>query len=104
MQLLLQSVAQLNIIKLANPFVQSFPASALPPYNTSKFLTDILSPIQNSNGHSVLDSLNFANEEAHMEISDDEVMLSFDVVSLLTAGSLSRKLALIFATNSITLR
>ena len=31
-------------------------------YNTSEFLTDILSPIQNSNGHSVLNSSNFANE------------------------------------------
>ena len=37
-------------------------------YNTSKFLTDILSPIQNSNGHSVLNSSNFANEVAHREI------------------------------------
>ena len=54
-------------------------------YNTSKFLTDILSPIHNSNGHSVLNSSNFANEVAHREISDDEVMLSFDVVSLFTA-------------------
>ena len=37
------------------------------------------------NGHSVLNSSNFANEVAHMEVSDDEVMLSFDVVSLFTA-------------------
>ena len=54
-------------------------------YNTSKFLSDILSPIQNLNGYSVLNSSQFANEVANMEISDDEVMVSFDVVSLFTA-------------------
>ena len=54
-------------------------------YNTSKFLTDILAPIQNRNGYSVLKSSQFANEVANMEISDDEVLVSFDVVSLFTA-------------------
>ena len=64
------------------PIVSSI-GSAL--YNTSKFLSDILSPIQNHNGYSVLNSSQFANEVANMEISDDEVMVSFDVVSLFTA-------------------
>ena len=59
------------------PIVSSI-GSAL--YNTSKFLSDILSPIQNLNGYSVLNSSQFAKEVANMEISDDEVMVSFDVV------------------------
>ena len=64
------------------PIVSSI-GSAL--YNTSKFLSDILSPIQNLNGYSVLNSSQFAKEVANMEISEDEVMVSFDVVSLFTA-------------------
>ena len=54
-------------------------------YNTAKFLSDILSPIQNPNGYSVLNSSQFAKEVANMEISEDEVMVSFDIVSLFTA-------------------
>ena len=53
--------------------------------NTSKFPTDILAPIQNRNGYSVLNSSEFAKDVANMEILDDEIMVSFDVVSLFTA-------------------
>ena len=45
-------------------------------YNTLKFLTSILTPLQNFNGFSVPNSSKFV---------DDEIMLSFDVVSLFTA-------------------
>ena len=54
-------------------------------YNTSKFLTDILAPIQNCNGYSVSNSMKFADQVANLEISDDKAMVSFDVVSLFTA-------------------
>ena len=54
-------------------------------YNTSKFLTDILSPLQNRNGYSVSNSLQFSNEVSDIRINDDEVLVSFDVVSLFTA-------------------
>ena len=54
-------------------------------YNTSKFLTDILTPIQNLNGYSVSNSMDFTKQVANQEITEDEVMVSFDVVSLLTA-------------------
>ena len=64
------------------PIVSSI-GSAL--YNTSKFLTDILSPLQNSNRFSVPNSAKFAEEISNVDIQDDEVMLSFDVVSLFTA-------------------
>ncbi|XP_068691404.1 uncharacterized protein [Montipora foliosa] len=63
------------------PIVSSI-GSAL--YNTSKFLTDILSPLQNSNGFSVPNSAKFAEQISNVDIQDDEVMLSFDVVSLFT--------------------
>ena len=51
-------------------------------YNTSKYLTTILSPIQNN---SVKNSTEFAREIKNIKIDDDEVMVSFDVVSLFTA-------------------
>ena len=54
-------------------------------YNTSKFLTDILTPIQNLNGYSVSNSMDFTKQVANQEITEDEVMVSFDVVSLFTA-------------------
>ena len=54
-------------------------------YNTSKFLTNILSPLQNGNGFSVSNSSKFVDEIANINIQDDEIMLSFDVVSLFTA-------------------
>ena len=54
-------------------------------YNTSKFLTDILASIQNRNGFSVANSQEFSNELVDVNIQDDEIMVSFDVVSLFTA-------------------
>ena len=76
---------QSNINKeiLLDPLFRSSIGSAL--YNTSKFLTDILSPLQNCNGFSVPNSAKFAEEISNVDIQDDEVMLSFDVVSLFTA-------------------
>ncbi|KAL9982212.1 hypothetical protein ACROYT_G011025 [Oculina patagonica] len=54
-------------------------------YNTSKFLTDILSPLQNRNGYSVANSLQFSKEVSDIKIDENEVLVSFDVVSLFTA-------------------
>ena len=54
-------------------------------YNTSKFLTDILAPIQNCNSYSVSNSSEFVGQVANLEISDDKAMVSFDVISLFTA-------------------
>ena len=54
-------------------------------YNTSKFLSQILSPLQNQNGFSVTNSTQFRNEISKMTISGDETMVSFDVVSLFTS-------------------
>ena len=38
-------------------------------YNTSKFLTDILTPIQNLNGFSVSNSMDFTKQIANQEIA-----------------------------------
>ena len=54
-------------------------------YNTSKFLTDILSPLKNRNGYSVANSLQFSKEITDIKIDENEVLVSFDVVSLFTA-------------------
>ncbi len=53
-------------------------------YETSKFLTKILSPLQYKNGFSVANSTQFKNEIYNITI-DDESMISFHVVSLFTA-------------------
>ena len=79
-------VDQSNITRkeiLLDPLFHPSARSAL--YNTSKFLTDILSPLQNCNGFSVPNSAKFAEEISNVDIQDDEVMLSFDVVSLFTS-------------------
>ena len=52
-------------------------------YDTSKFLSQIVSPFQNRNGFSVANSTQFKNEIT--DIAIDETMISFDVVSLFTA-------------------
>ena len=52
--------------------------------NSCKKLYYILSPLQNGNGFSTPNSAKFAEEISNVDIQDDEVMLSFDVVSLFT--------------------
>ena len=54
-------------------------------YNTSKLLADILAPLQNNNGHTVTNSTDFTHKLSNTNIADDEIMISFDVVSLFTA-------------------
>ena len=49
----------------------------------SKFLANILSPLQN--GLSVPNSFKFADEISNIDIQDEKIMLSFDVVLLFTA-------------------
>jgi hypothetical protein len=63
-------------------------------YNTSKFLTRILSPLQNLNGFSVRNSADFADKISKLAVEPDEVMVSFDVISLYLPPFLSRKRAI----------
>ena len=48
-----------------------------------KFLSDVLTPIQNCNGFSFFDSLSFSHQMSNISIQEDETMVSFDVISLL---------------------
>ena len=50
-------------------------------YNTSGFLSQILSPLQNQNGSSVANSTQFRNDISSTTIPEDETMMSFDIVS-----------------------
>jgi hypothetical protein len=60
-------------------------------YNTSKFLSDILSPLQNHNGYSVNNSTEFTEKRYETNIDDNDIMVSFDaVVSLFTAIPVDR--------------
>jgi hypothetical protein len=54
-------------------------------YETSKFLTKILSPLQNKNGFSVANSTQFKHKISNITIDKNKSMISFDVVSLFTA-------------------
>ena len=49
-------------------------------YNTSNFLSEILRPIQNGNGYSVKNSVDFKNKISGITIAEDETMLSYDVL------------------------
>ena len=54
-------------------------------YKTSRFLTEIFSPLQNKNGFSLKNSSQFSKEMANLSIGKDDVMVSFEVISLFIA-------------------
>ena len=64
-------------------------------YDTSKFLSQILSPLQNRSGFSVANSAQFKNEMTDIIIDEDETMISFDVVSLFTVTPVDKACAYI---------
>jgi hypothetical protein len=54
-------------------------------YNTSKFHTSILSPLQNQNGYTIKNPAEFSTKLSNVTIETDETMVSIDIVSLFTA-------------------
>ena len=54
-------------------------------YNTLKHLAEILLPLQNHNGYSVTNFVEFVRKIASSTVDDDKIMVSFDVVSLFSA-------------------
>ena len=60
-----------------------------PTYNLSKHVVKILSPLVKGK-YTVKNSSVFLQQVIHRCIADDEVMVSFDVVSLFTSYSRSR--------------
>lgn len=55
-----------------------------PTYNLSKFLVGLLRPLTEDNGQSIKNSQEFATVVRTQQLDDDDVMVSFDVVSLFT--------------------
>ena len=55
-----------------------------PLYNLSKFVAKILTPLINSNNLSIKNSFELIDRISNFKISDNDLMLSFDVVSLFT--------------------
>ena len=63
--------------------IVSLPGS--PTYNLSKYLSDILKPLINSSPHSVNNAKAFLSKIKDLRVEPDEIMISFDVVSLFTS-------------------
>ena len=55
-----------------------------PLYNLSKFMAKILTPLINSNNLSIKNSFEWIDRISNFKINDNDLMLSFDVVSLFT--------------------
>ena len=58
-------------------------ATGSPTYELSKYLANILSPLQN-NKYTVKNSVSFVEKIRTMSVDPDEILVSFDVVSLFT--------------------
>ena len=52
------------------------------PYRTSKYLVEIIRPTLNKNKHRVMNSSSFVNEAATWETTQEEIQVSYDVISL----------------------
>ena len=85
MVLRLPSEVLLNTTNQDSLFDQLYRALGLPFTTHPIFFLTSYRRFRTSNGYSVLNSSQFAKLVANMEISDDEVMVPFDVVSLFTA-------------------
>jgi len=55
-----------------------------PTYNQSKKIARFLQPLVGNTAHHVRNSIEFADEVKTMIVQEDEVIVSFDVVSLFT--------------------
>jgi len=60
------------------PFIDS------PTYNLSKEIARFLQPLVGNTAHHVRNAIEFTDEVKTMIVQEDEVMVSFDVVLLLT--------------------
>ena len=52
------------------------------PYGTSKYLVEIIQPTLNKNKHRVMNSSSFVIEAATWETTQEEIQVSYDVISL----------------------
>ena len=52
------------------------------PYETLKYLVEIIQPTLNKNKHRVMNSSSFVNEAATWETTQEEIQVSYDVTNL----------------------
>jgi len=54
-------------------------------YNTAKFLAKILRPLVGHNGHHIINSEDFTNKIADLEVPPGQKLVSYDVSALFTS-------------------
>ena len=54
-------------------------------YNTAKFLAKILRPFVGHNGHHIINSEDFTNKIADLEVPPGQKLVSYDVSALFTS-------------------
>ena len=66
-----------------------------PVYELSKYVTEIIKPLQ-QNLRTISNSSDLLDKITHLEIENDEIMISFDVVSLFTSIPVEEAIGVIF--------
>ena len=56
-----------------------------PSYNIAKYLAEILKPLVEKSEHHVINPKEFITKIEHTQLDEDEILVSFDVVSLFTS-------------------
>ena len=75
-------MGSLKYIRLVFLYVQFFSFCTSPTYNLSKFLATLLSPLVGESPSAVRNSRDFVSFVSSLRPDPDEVLVSFDVVSL----------------------
>ena len=75
-------MGSLKYIRLVFLYVQFFSFCTSPTYNLSKFLATLLSPLVGESPSAVRNSRDFVSFVSSLRLDPDEVLVSFDVVSL----------------------
>ena len=70
--------------KIHKPDVPLKPIVASPTYNLVKYLAEILKPFVGKSEHYVVNSKKFITKIEQTKLDEDEILVSFDVVSLFT--------------------
>ena len=59
-------------------------SQGFPTYNLAKYLAEILKPLVENSEHHVVNSKEFISKIEQTTLDEDEILVSFDVVSLFT--------------------
>ena len=66
-------------------------------YNTAKFLAKILRPLVGHNGHHIINSEDFTNKIADLEVSPGQTLVSYDVSALFTSIPINEAIPVVMA-------